>query len=63
MLAARIAFTTLFILTLLVLCIVKNEKKQVLAEGECLRDMTFVWTERINTFFVNHTGWKNFAII
>lgn len=56
-------FTTLFILTLLTLTILNNEKKQVLAEGECLRDYTFIWTERINTFFVNHTAWKNFAII
>lgn len=63
LLVARITFTSLFILTLLVLSIVNNEKKQVLSEGECLRDYTFIWTESINTFFVNHTPWKNFAII
>jgi hypothetical protein len=53
----------LFILTLLILTLVKNDKKQVLAEGECLRDYTFVWTERINTFLVEHTPWRNFLII
>lgn len=35
----------------------------MLAEGECLRDYTFVWTEKINTFFVEHTPWRNFVII
>ena len=60
---ARGVFTFLFILMLLVLTISKNEKVQYLFEGECLRDYTFVWTEKINTFFVEHTPWKNFAII
>lgn len=48
---------------LLVLTIAKNETIQYLSEGECLRDYTFVWTEKINTFFVDNTGWKNFLII
>ncbi len=60
---ARAAFSALFVLTLLILTIAKNEKKQVLAEGECLRDYTFVWTSSINEFFVENTGWKNFLII
>ena len=59
----RAAFSSLFVLTLLILTITKNEKKQVLAEGECLRDYTFVWTESINEFFVDNTGWKDFLII
>lgn len=45
------------------LTILKNDKLQVLAAEECLRDYTFVWTESINSFFVEHNGWKNFAII
>ena len=48
---------------LVILSIAKNDKMQVLAEGECLRDYTFVWTESVNTFVVNNTPWKNFAII
>ena len=48
---------------LIVLTILKNEKLQVLAEGECLRDYTFVWTEKVNDFFVANTNWKNFLII
>ena len=28
-----------------------------------MRDYTFVWTTKINEFFVANTGWKNFAII
>lgn len=34
-----------------------------MAEGECLRDYTFVWTEKINTFFVDNPPWRNFLII
>jgi len=41
----------------------KNDKVQYLAEDECIRDYTFVWTESINTFFVENTHWKNFLII
>lgn len=48
---------------LLVLTLVKNDKISYLAEGECLRDYTFVWTEKINTFFVENTSWKDFLII
>ena len=57
------AFTTLFVVMLIVLTFTKNEKKQVLAEGECLRDYTFVWTSSINEFFVANVGWKDFLII
>ena len=59
----RIVFTALCILMLLTISLVKSEKKDVLTEGECLRDYTFVWTEKANTFFVNHTPWKDFFII
>ena len=31
--------------------------------NECLRDQTFVWVDRINRFFDENTGWKNFLII
>ena len=48
---------------LLIVTALKNEKILVLAEGECLRDYTFVWTEKVNTFFVESTPWKNFLII
>ena len=63
LLIARASFTTIFLVMLLIVTIVKNEKMQVLAEGECLRDYTFVWTESVNTFLVNHVHWKDFAII
>ena len=32
-------------------------------DDECLRDQTFVWADRINRFFDENTGWKNFLII
>ena len=35
----------------------------MLSEGECLRDYTFVWTGKINKFFVDHKTWKDFSII
>ena len=60
---ARAGFTTFFLTVLILLTTLKNDKLQVLADGECLRDYTFVWTEKINTFFVENTPWKNFAII
>ena len=59
----RVLFTSAFILTLLIICIVKNEQEFALADSECLRDYTFVWTEGINTFLVENHGWKNFVII
>ena len=62
-LIGRSIFTALFITMLLVLTLVKNDKISYLAEGECLRDYTFVWTEKINTFFVENTSWKDFLII
>lgn len=60
---ARGVFTGLFLSMLIMLTIFKNEKLQVLAEGECLRDYAFVWTEKVNEFFVANSGWKNFLII
>ena len=48
---------------LLILTLTKNEKTQVLSEGECLRDYTFVWTGKVNKFFVENTPWKDFSII
>ena len=60
---ARAVFTFLFLLMLVVITVTKNEKVQYLAEGECLRDYTFVWTEKINTFLVENDAWKNFTII
>ena len=35
----------------------------MLVDGECLRDYTFVWTEKINDFFVENKAWKDFLII
>ena len=63
LLIARACFTAVFLTVLILLAVLKNEKLQTLGDGECLRDYTFVWTEKINTFFVDHTPWKNFAII
>ena len=48
---------------LLVVTILKNDQLQVLAEDECLRDYPFVWTEKLNTFFVENKSWKDFLII
>ena len=48
---------------LITLTILKNEKIEFLSEGECLRDYTFVFTERVNEFFVDSTSWKDFLII
>lgn len=62
-LISRITFSCLFIMMLLIVTVLKNEKFQYLAEGECLRDYMFVWTEHVNTFFVESTPWKNFLII
>jgi hypothetical protein len=62
-LIARASFVTLFLMMLVILTIVKNEQKQVLAQGECLRDYTFVWTQSINTFLINNVPWKDFTII
>lgn len=62
-LIARAVFSGLFIVMLVIVTITKNEQRQVLAITECIKDYTFVWTESINTFFVENTAWKDFAII
>jgi len=63
LLVIKSVFTGLFVTMLLIVTILKNEKIQYMDDGECLRDYTFVWTEKVNTFFVENTPWKNFMII
>ena len=48
---------------MITLSVLKNDKLEGLAEGECLRDEIFEWIEPINTFFVENTPWKDFLII
>ena len=59
----RAVFTGCYILFLLAMCIFKNDKEQVLGEDECIRDETFILTNRINEFFVDNPHWRNFLII
>lgn len=56
----------LFCLGFLALCLYRasfTEQEAVLSEGVCLRDRTFEWTERINSYMRKDLDFKNLYII
>ena len=41
-----------------------NQKKEkVIDDSECMRDYTFIWTESINKYLVDHVDFKNHYMI
>ena len=62
-LIARVIFAVLLVAMMAIVTATKNDKLEVLAEDECIRDYPFEWTEEWNQFFVDNSGWKDFMII
>lgn len=51
------------LLLYLVYAMVPEYKVDTLQAGECMRDQTFIWTDRVNKFFRDNLETKNKSII
>lgn len=58
----RLTFSSIFVL-LLFYNMFSTDRQDVITEKQCIVDKTFIWTDHVNAWLMNHLDTKNAYII